>query len=370
MATVALNKLLAGLSPPPFVQPEHYDGLEFKWKIFVLRPGLFKAEACLLGVVLFYTVWFYFGASVNKKKANKWLEAHLPIYEQQFSTPSKGGLVEDGHSDFFNFSTGRRNVESLHTIFRLRPRHDLLQWAFQTGRTFVDLHYNPKDEIQLDFKLAPGALAHNLVWAVVAKDELRNVKEDRWDLTFTKTTENPALPPSLSVMSEYADVTDHMLKPLGNFSLLNFLKDTKISPYFRSLSVTDQPRQRPLGPIPAEEREWHVILSLGVPDSSGDTAAIVSAMFGLVDALNKLHIHPEIKSKLKKTREDLDKELKAEAQKEKQEHLSQAVEDKKAAKRKVEEERIAKLSAAEQQKILEKERKKTLRKSQAKMVRK
>jgi len=115
------------------------------------------------------------------------LRAHNSIYEQQFSATSKGGLITDGHSDFFTFSTGRRNVESLHTIFTLRPRHDFLQWAFQTARTFIDVDYNPVDDIQLDFKLAPGTLAYDLVWAVVAKDELRSIKHDRWDLVSTIT---------------------------------------------------------------------------------------------------------------------------------------------------------------------------------------
>lgn len=32
-------KLLAALTPPPFVQPVEYDGLEYKWKMFVFRPG-------------------------------------------------------------------------------------------------------------------------------------------------------------------------------------------------------------------------------------------------------------------------------------------------------------------------------------------
>lgn len=53
---------------------------------------------------------------------------------------------------------------------------------FQTGKTLVDLHFRPTDDIQLDFKLAPGALADNFVWAVVAKDELLSVKNNRWDL--------------------------------------------------------------------------------------------------------------------------------------------------------------------------------------------
>jgi hypothetical protein len=108
------------------------------------------------------------------------LNAHLPVLQTQFSKPKH--WKQDGYSDFFNFSTGRRNVASLHIIFALRPRHDFFQWAFQTLRTFVDLQYRPKDDLQLDFKLFPGVLAHDFVWGVVSKDELLAVKNDRWDL--------------------------------------------------------------------------------------------------------------------------------------------------------------------------------------------
>ena len=91
-------------------------------------------------------------------------------------------MTGDGYSDFFNFSTGRRNITSLHTIFTLRPRHDFFQWAFQTGRTFIDLQYRPRDDLQLDFKLSSGALNDSFVFAIVAKDELLAVKDGRWDL--------------------------------------------------------------------------------------------------------------------------------------------------------------------------------------------
>ncbi|PPQ72906.1 hypothetical protein CVT26_014569 [Gymnopilus dilepis] len=368
MASV-LTQLLGAITPPPITTPEDYDGWELRWKVLVFRPALLKTEAYLAIGVLVYVLSWYIGSTINARKAK--LKAHLPIYQQQFSKPqSKAGLVSDGYSDFFNFSTGRRNIASLHTIFALRPRHDFFQWVFQTGRTLVDLHYRPVDDLQLDFKLAPGVLADGFVWALVAKDELLSVRDGRWDLSFTKAgSENPALPPSILVMSEYADITESLLKPLGNFSLVNALQDTKALPYFRSLSITDQPRDRPARPIPAEEREKHVILSLSVPSSSNvaDTAGLVSAMFQFIDSLNKLNLRPETKAKLKKNREEVDKKIKDEAEKEAKEEAQDA---KLAAKRKAEEERIAKLSAADQKKELEKERKRALRKAQGKVVRK
>lgn len=112
------------------------------------------------------------------------LDAHFPIYERQFSkTETKyGRLTADGYSDFFSFCTGRRNITSLHTVFTFRPRHDLFQYVFQFGRQLMDLQYRPKDDLQLDFTLAPGILPHDFVFAIVSKSELVTIKDSRWDL--------------------------------------------------------------------------------------------------------------------------------------------------------------------------------------------
>ena len=89
------------------------------------------------------------------------------------------------------------------------------------------------------------------------------------------------------------------------------------------LQITDQPRDRPGVPVPVEEREKHVILSLRAPSPSEakDTVPLVNAVFHLIDSLNKLHLRPETKTKLKKTREDLDKSMKVEAEKEQKEEV-------------------------------------------------
>jgi hypothetical protein len=87
--------------------------------------------------------------------------------------------------------------------------------------------------------------------------------------------------------------------------------------------VTDQPRQRPLGPVPAEEREKHVLLSLKVPPPSRaqDMVALITSIFHFIDSLAKLNLHPEIRAKLKKSRDELEKELKVDAEKEKKEQV-------------------------------------------------
>jgi hypothetical protein len=113
---------------------------------------------------------------------------------------------------------------------------------------------------------------------------------------------------------------------------------------------------------------------------------LLSAMFGFIDALEKVNLRPETKSKIKKTRESFAKTLKDEAGREAREEAAEA---KVVAKRRAEEERIASLSAAEQQKViplffssrsflltpfkhqlLERDRKRNLRRTQGKIVKK
>ena len=104
------------------------------------------------------------------------------------------------------------------------------------------------------------------------------------------------------------------------------LNDPKILPYFISLSITDQPAERPTLPLLPEEREKHVIVKLSVPSGSQvkDTKEFVASLFQFVDIVGtKLGsaLRPDTKNKLKKTREDLDKQLRVEATKERKEEV-------------------------------------------------
>ncbi|PIL37167.1 hypothetical protein GSI_00859 [Ganoderma sinense ZZ0214-1] len=378
----ALN-IVKYLSPPmPNVTPD-YDGLEYRWRFLTFRPAYFKNEVYFIGAAVLYLTFYFIGKKTNARRANKWFEAHLPLYQAQFSRPANAeGLVSDGNSDFFAFSTGRRALASLHTTFTLRPRHDLLQIAYQFVRGIVELDYIVQDKVDLEFtfreSVGKEGAVPEAVWAIVSKEEMKRLRNDRWDLTFTKTTENNALPSSLVVMSEFADITTNLLKPYGQFQLVQVLSQPAIQPYFLSLSLTDQPRVRPSVPLEPSERHKRLVLSLSLPSGSDAAATLplVAATFQLVDVISgegklpgvrgglNAALRPETRSKLRKAREDVEKQLREDAQREKKEEEE---EEKAAARKKARDERVSKLSAAEQQKVLEREKKRLLRKSQGKV---
>ncbi|QRV87617.1 endoplasmic reticulum membrane protein [Ceratobasidium sp. AG-Ba] len=369
--------ILSFLTPSAAIfPPEEYDGYQIRWKNFVFRPAEFKYEALALVALVVYFALYFFGKRLNENRAGRWFGAHYPQYASQFSRPTNGSaLLSDGASDFFVYSTGRRGVHYMHTVFTMLPRHDIFQILFQKAYGLTDLQYAPKDEVLLDIKLRDteglGGEGKGFVWGVVAKNEMQALRKQRWDVSFTKTTDNAAVAPTLSVMAEVADITDVLLKSPSGQALAKILNDPSVVKHLKYLLITDQPAERPEnGPVPANQRERHLLLSLYVPEPSEatNTVPLLKEVFNLVDVVDqKAAFKIETHKKLKKTRADLDVELQKEAEKEKRD---EAEEKKAAEKRKAAEERLARLSAAEQKKYEERERKKALKKNQAKVVRK
>ena len=126
--------------------------------------------------------------------------------------------------------------------------------------------------------------------------------------------------------TEFADIAETIFRDFGNFSLIKVLNGPKVLPYIISLSITDQPTERPTLPLLPEEREKHVIVMFSVPSGSrvNDTKEFVTSIFQLVDIIGTKFsgsLRPDTKSKLRKIREDLDNQLRAEAAKEKKEEV-------------------------------------------------
>lgn len=121
-------------------------------------------------------------------------------------------------------------------------------------------------------------------------------------------------------------------------------------PYLRVFSITDQPDERP-SVSTLTTKSKRVVLTFNLPEDVDSILPLLEGTFALVDLLatGRVTFRSDTRAKIKKVREDVEKEIKGEASKEKKE---EAAEDKRAARRKAEEERIAKLSPSEQKKVI------------------
>jgi hypothetical protein len=68
------------------------------------------------------------------------------------------------YSDFFNFSTRRRAISSLHSTFTLHPRHDLFQYIYDVLREVLDLNFQLAADLSaLDCILAMSSKRRSLL---------------------------------------------------------------------------------------------------------------------------------------------------------------------------------------------------------------
>ena len=143
-------------------------------------------------------------------------------------------------------------------------------------------------------------------------------------------------------MAEHADVTDNIFKAASSVKLVDILCDPAYRPYIKSLTVrclpscnsstyvltikqiSDQPREAPTVPLPLENRERHLILSLRLPPASkaAVTIPLVKAMFTLVDSLDKIVLLPGTRATLKKTRVEFNERMKKDLEHDKKEEVS------------------------------------------------
>ena len=126
-------------------------------------------------------------------------------------------------------------------------------------------------------------------------------------------------------MSEFADVSDALFKlhlsPSTTLSTL--LATPPILTYLCSLSITDQPDERPQSASYVAQKR--ILLDINLPDSkhANDILPLVDAVFALVDLLaaGKVVLRPETKTKIRKVREETTKGIKEDETREQREEV-------------------------------------------------
>lgn len=253
-------------------------------------PADFVVEACILPVIIVLAFFHFWGSSTNRRKAKTWMTSNAPLFTNEFEVVGFGGgrrqpsaddvssqgfaqamnsdgldvpqeLYKEKSPDvFLSYATGRQNVAFVDIKLSLVKRYSPVMWLSDIILSFFfDSIPPPSEKAEItaypfdgrEIALVPQAADQKserkgtqsaydgFIWAVVHKNNMKRLRDERYDLSLTVTKDNLKLPPWASVMSESAEVTDALLTP----ELIKAI--TTCGDDFQSLIVTDMPEDAP-----------------------------------------------------------------------------------------------------------------------------
>lgn len=245
------------------------------------KPSDFLAEAIITPFLILAVLVHLWGTRKNKNKAKKWIKAHKPALDAEyahvgFDRPTSAGglnaneldptavLKEKTAQEFSTYATGRQNVAFLDVKLNLLKRYNplilgpelLLSSLFDSVSAPVerlDAVAYVFDGRERDFVPAPAgdtelidrakggnSTFDGFVWAIVNKNRMRKLRDERYDASLTYTKDHSKLPNWVTVMSESAEVTEMMLTS----ELIKAVEQA--GDVFEYLLVTDQPIDKPM----------------------------------------------------------------------------------------------------------------------------
>jgi hypothetical protein len=229
----------------------------------------------LIVLVIFVNLW---GAGLNTKRAKEWAKTYFPLLEEEYAAVGYAGsigqkdlgkviaqsrsvpaslLKEKSKNEYVTYATGRQNVAWLDVKITLYKRYNPFLLLAEYVLTFLfDMGAPPTERLEataycFDGKekalvpsqnLGPGnkdSTYDGFVWAIVHKDRMKTLREDRYDVSLTSTKDHPSLPTWVTVMSESALITEALLTP----ELIKAVNDAGED--LEALIVTDQPVDAP-----------------------------------------------------------------------------------------------------------------------------
>ena len=383
------------------------------------------------------------GTRKNKRKAKAWITAHAPALEKEFAVVGFGGrkapsvddvqssglanalssndlvipqelLKEKTAQEYVTYATGRQNIAFVDVTLSLFKRYNPLYLMGEYVLSFFfDSIATPTERMEAtayafdgkEKELVPvpggkqgqeiiesrgkgsSSTYDGFVWAVVNKDVMRRLRDDRYDVSLTSTKDHPKLSSWATVMSESAEVSEVLITP-------DLIKAVEAAgDALEYLIVSDQPLDKPTKYVSTESipkpkvpklidssrrlndtvPKKRITLSLKLPASTTPTAyaptlPIFTHFLSLPDLLvSSAHFRPEVTRRIKATREEEMRKLKRVDEDEKAEERKLEGDRK---KKEIRDSRLKGMSADEQRKFLEKEREKENRKTNKRMTRK
>ncbi|CAG8481520.1 10732_t:CDS:10 [Funneliformis mosseae] len=306
----------------------------------------FYREIFMIICIIVYLINYFIGKQINENIARKWMETHISLLRDNFALVGTGNddskpLIRDGPADYLFYLSGRRNCQYVHGRITLKARHNLIKII--TNIIISQFSSNVIEDTVTFNVCMNGEEYDNFVFAITKKERSRELRGNRYDLQdFTKQVNNNLLPGSLCAQTESSEVTDTFLTK----QLVEFLR--KSENYLNAMIVTDQSRVRP--EKTAENQPKLLMIISSIPDDLSklnETLPVSELIMYMIDFIPaRCSFRLETKNKLKKNRDDAEKAINKALEIERQE----AIQQKKAEKKRAEAERVAKLSPEEQRK--------------------
>ncbi|KAL2164412.1 hypothetical protein VTH06DRAFT_3628 [Thermothelomyces fergusii] len=371
----------------------------------------FKAEGFILSFIAVVLVLHLFGARLNRNKARKWIRAHAAPLTAEFASVGFSGVplsaadktedallqsvieTDEAQKDslirekslfeFATYATGRANVAFVDVKLTLLKRFNPLTVFFENVAAFffdgaAETHdvaeatlYPFDGKEPLLVPTAPGApearskdgksTYDGFVWALVHKERMKQVRDDRYDVSLTATKDNAKLPSWLTVMTESAEITDALLTP----ELIKLAEAA--GDLFEYLIISDQPIEKPKTLNETTPRK-RIFLKYRLPSNNDYTnlVPLFRYFLRLADKLVQVaHFRPEVLRKVKAARDATAKQIEKADKESRAEELAAERERAKKAKR---DQELNALDAKAQKKYLERERERELKRSMKKQT--
>ncbi|CAO2653897.1 Nn.00g106300.m01.CDS01 [Neocucurbitaria sp. VM-36] len=363
----------------------------------------FKLEMYILPFLLVLIAVHVWGTKRNRTKAKAWIKAHAPVLTQEFvqvgyTRPQASAedvtgmgadmaaqqalekaqnpdnmLREKKADEYQTYATGRQNVAFVDFKLTLAKRFNPFM---RLGEHLIPLFFEsfpaPQERLEAtayvfdgqetkvapaygkgDAKKVPNSTFDGFVFAVVHKDVMKRLRDERYDLSLTTTRDHAKLPVWTTVMSESAEVTDTLLTP----ELIKAVNEAGDS--FEALVVSDQPMDQPKTLDDTKPRK-RINLSLKLTNDHASTLPIFTYFLRLPDQLvSAAHFRPEALRRIRQTREEQIAKIRKADDEEKAEERKLAADK---LKREQRDAKLGRLSADEQRKFLEKERERNAKK--------
>lgn len=232
----------------------------------------FKLEMYILPFLFVLIAVHLWGTKRNRTKAKTWMKAHAPVLTQEFvqvgytrpeseqSVMDVDSMLKEKKADEYQvYATGRQNVAFVDFKLSFLKRFNPFLWL---GESVLPLFFEsfppPTERMEAtayvfdgrETKIAPSygqgdakkvtnSTFDGFVFAIVHKDIMKRMREERYDLSLTSTRDHAKLPVWTTVMSESAEVTDMLLTP----ELIKAVEEAGDN--FEAIVVSDQPIDAP-----------------------------------------------------------------------------------------------------------------------------